>query len=241
MKQRNPRFGCPRIAQQINKAFGIDIDKDMVRRILAAHYRPGSPGDSGPSWLTFLGHTKDSLWSIDLFRCESIHLKSHWVLVVMDQFTRRIVGFGVHAGDVDGVALCRMFNIAISAMGVPKYLSSDNDPLFRYHRWQANLRIRAIQEIKTVPYVPLSHPFIERVIGTIRREFLDHVFFWNANDLERKLEGFRQYYNAHRVHTSLDGDTPLEITGETTSHRVDLNQFQWQSHCRGLYQLPVAA
>jgi transposase InsO family protein len=57
---------------------------------------------------------KDSLWSIDLFRCESILLKTHWVLVVMDQFSRRIIGFGVHVGDVDGVALCRMFNSAIS-------------------------------------------------------------------------------------------------------------------------------
>ena len=61
--------------------------------------------DNGPSWLTFIGHTKDSLWSIDLFRCESILLNTHWVLVVMDQFTRRIIGFGVPAGDVDGVAL----------------------------------------------------------------------------------------------------------------------------------------
>jgi hypothetical protein len=109
LKQRNPRYGCPRIAQQINKVFGTDIDKDVVRRILAAHYRP-DPGNGGPSWLTFIGNTKDSLWSVDLFQCESILLKSHWILVVMDQFTRRIVGFGVHAGDVDGVALCRMFN-----------------------------------------------------------------------------------------------------------------------------------
>ena len=164
MKQRNPRFGCPRIAQQIKKALDVDINKDVVRRILAAHYRPGS-GNSGPSWLSFLGHTKDSLWSIDLFRCESIHLRSHWVLVVMDQFTRRIVGFGVHAGDVDGIALCHMFNTAIFTQGAPHRLSSDNDPLFRYHRWLANLRILEIQEIKTVPYVPLSHPFIERLIG----------------------------------------------------------------------------
>ena len=65
MKQRNPRFGCPRIAQQINKSFGTDIDKDVVRRVLAAHYRP-EHSDGGPSWLTFLGHTKDSLWSVDL-------------------------------------------------------------------------------------------------------------------------------------------------------------------------------
>jgi putative transposase len=56
---------------------------------------------------------KDSLWSMDLFRCESVTLRTHWVLVVMDQYTRRIIGFGVHAGTVDGVALCRMFNRAI--------------------------------------------------------------------------------------------------------------------------------
>lgn len=128
LKQRNPRFGCRRIAQQIAKTFGVDIDKDLVRRVLTKHYRPG-PNDDGPSWLTFLGHSKDSLWSIDLFRCESIILKSHWVLVIMDQFTRRIISFGVHAGDVDGIALCRMFNTAISTRGIPHYLSSDNDAL----------------------------------------------------------------------------------------------------------------
>ena len=81
----------------------MDIDKDLVRRVLAKHYRP-VPGDGGPSWLTLLGHTKDSLWSMDLFRCESILLKSHRVLVVMDQFTRRIISFGVQAGNVDGAA-----------------------------------------------------------------------------------------------------------------------------------------
>ena len=63
--------------------------------------------------LTFIGHMKDSLWNLDLFRCESMRLKIHWVLVVMAQFTRRLAGFGIHAGDGDGVALCRMFNRVI--------------------------------------------------------------------------------------------------------------------------------
>ena len=162
MKQRNPHWGCPRIAQQIALAFNIPIDKDVVRRILAHHYRPGQPS-GGPSWLTFLGHMKDSLWSIDLFRCESATLRTHWVLVVMDQYTRRIIGFGVHAGTVDGVALCRMFNRAIRGQRwLPKYLSSDNDPLYRFHQWQANLRILEVTEIKTVPYIPLSHPFVDK-------------------------------------------------------------------------------
>ena len=240
LKRRNPRFGCSRIAQQINKAFGTNIDKDVVRRVPANHYRP-APGGSGPSWLTFPGHTKDSLWSVDLFRCESILLKSHWVLVVMDQFTRRIIGFGVHPGVVNGIVLCRMFNSAIAAEGIPKYLSSDNDPLFQYYRWQANLRILVIQEIKSLPNVPLSHPFVERLIGTIRRELLDQVFFWNARDLERKLADFRHYYNAHRSHTALDDATPAEVSEIRNSLPADIRRFRWKSHCRGLYQLPVAA
>jgi putative transposase len=81
MKQRNPNWGCPRIAQQIALALQIQIDRDMVRRILAQRYRPGQDS-GGPSWLTFLGHIKDSLWSIDLFRCESATLRTHWVLVI---------------------------------------------------------------------------------------------------------------------------------------------------------------
>ena len=99
MKQRNPAWGCPRIAQQIALAFDIPINKDVVRRILARHHRP-EKNSSSPSWLTFLGQMKDSLWSIDLFRCESATLRAHWILVVMDQYSRRIVGFGVHAGQL---------------------------------------------------------------------------------------------------------------------------------------------
>jgi putative transposase len=105
------------------------------------------------------------------------------VLVVMNQCTRRIVGFGVDRGVVDGVALCQMFSRAIRRQRVPTYLSSDHDPLYRFHQWQANLRILDVKAIKTVPYAPLSHPFVERLIGTIRRECLDRTLFWTADDL----------------------------------------------------------
>ena len=83
MKQQNPSWGCPRIARQIALAFGILINRDVVRRILAARYEP-KPDSAGPSWLTVLGHAKDRLWSVDLFRCESAVLQTYWVLVVMD-------------------------------------------------------------------------------------------------------------------------------------------------------------
>ena len=127
----------------------MDIDKDVVRRILAKHYGLES-GSGGPSWLTFLGQAKDSLWSIDLFRCESLSLRTHWVLVEMDQFTRRIIGFGIHRGPVDGPSLCLMFQRAIQGRSLPKYLSTDNDPMYRFHQWQANLRV--LEVAKSRPY-----------------------------------------------------------------------------------------
>ena len=97
-KRRNPRMGCRKIAEQISSAFGLEIKKDVVRRILIQQYRP-APGGAGPSWLSVIGQAKDSLWSVDLFRCESILLQSYWVMVVMDIFTRRIIGFGVAAAN----------------------------------------------------------------------------------------------------------------------------------------------
>jgi putative transposase len=239
MKRRNPSWGCPRIAQQIALAFGVEIDKDVVRRILGVHYRPESDSE-GPSWLTFLGHMKDSLWSCDLFRCESATLRTHWVLVVMDQFTRRIIGFGVHSGIVDGAGLCRMFQRTIRGHSLPKYLSSDHDPLYRFHQWQANLRVLDVTQVKTVPYVPLSHPFVERLIGTVRREYLDRILFWTTADLESKLLNFQHYYNRHRPHAGLEGCVP-EAGADGPPSPITFDAYRWRSHCRGLYQTPIAA
>ena len=188
MKRRNPRFGYQRIAQQLALAFGIEIDKNTVRRILAKRYRPDP---LGPSWLTLLGHSKDSLWSVDFFRCEFI----------------------------------------------PQSLSSDHDPLFRFHRWRANLRILQIREIKTVPDVPLSHPFVERLIGTIRRELHHQAPFWTSADLERKLSDFMRYYNRERTHRALGGKPPMP----SAKTIADIHSVTWQRLCRGLYQLPFAA
>ena len=146
----------------------------------------------------------------------------------MDQFTRRIIGFGVHAGVVDGPAVCRMFNSAIRGGGTPRYLSSDHDPLFEFRRFKANLRILEVTEVKTVPYAPLSHPFVERLIGTIRREFLDQVPFWTACDLERKLLSFRDYYNDQRSHHALGGVTLCTVimTGSCGASPIG-EQVRW--------------
>ncbi len=240
MKKHNPRFGCRRIAMQVSNMFGVSINKDVVRRILSKYHKPTSH-DDGPSWLTFIGHTKDSLWPLDFFRCESVSLKTHWVMVLMGQFTRRIIGFSAHQGDLNGVAICLMFNKIISGKKPPKYLSSDNDPLFKFHRWQANLRILKVEEIKSVPHVPISHPFVERLIRICRNEVLDCSLFWTASDLQYKFNIFQDYFNEHRTHMGLNGSVPNQISENKKPNVIDIKNYHWRKHCRGLFNLPVAA
>ena len=86
-----------------------------------------------------------------------------------------------------------------------------------------------------------SARIIERLIGTIRREFLDHTLFWNAVDLERKLETFKEYYNRSRTHASLGGSTLVAISGDRVAQPARLQSHAWKEHCGGLFQLPVAA
>ncbi len=244
MKKRNPDFGYGRISMQIYVAYGIEISRYSVGRILSKVGIHSHPSRQGPSWLTFLSQSKDSLWSLDLFRCESATLKSHWVMVVLDVFTRRIVGFSVHSGNCNPAANCRMFNQIVKNKSTPQYLSTDNDPNFQPHRWRANLRILDIEEIKSTPGEPTSHPFIERVIGTCRREFLDKQLFWNARDLQKKLNQFQDYYNSRRSHSSIDRLTPAEKAKDITKIKPgteDASKSRWQSYCNGLYHLPEAA
>lgn len=95
-----------------------------------------------------------------------------------------------------------------------------------------------IDEIKSLPYVPMSHPFVERLIGSIRRELLDHTLFWTATDLENKLREYQSYYNEGRTHSGRNGITPVIAERAKV---VDINEYRWQTHCRGLFQLPMAA
>jgi len=86
----------------------------------------------------------------------------------------------------------------------------------------------------------MSHPFIERLIGTIRRECLDRTLFWTALDLEAKLVDFQRYFNEHRTHSGLNGGTP-ETNGDGQRLLARFGSYGWKRHCRGLYQTPMAA
>ena len=133
-----------------------------------------------------------------------------------------------------------MFTRAMAGQAPPKPRSSDTNPLVTVHRWRATLRLLEVDDIKTVPLVPCSHPFVERLIGTIRREYLDHICFWNVDDLTWKLDRFRAYDNENRVHRSLHA-TPAQESGEPPPTRAALDRYAWPRQCRGLFHTPMAA
>jgi hypothetical protein len=95
-----------------------------------------------------------------------------------------------------------------------------------------------VVEIKTVPYVPLAHPLVERLVGTLRRECWDRTSFWTTADLEAKLREFQEYFKEHRTHAGLEGRLP-DPGGPASP--ISFASYRWQKHCRGLYQKPIAA
>jgi hypothetical protein len=101
-----------------------------------------------------------------------------------------------------------------------KYLSTDNDPLYRFHQWQANLRVLELTEIKSIPYVPLSHPFVERLIGTLRREYWDHFVL---DDVRSRREAARfQDLLQQPSHAYLTGRANTRYAGVTTNRKSPL-------------------
>jgi len=87
---------------------------------------------------------------------------------------------------------------------------------------------------------PLSHPFVERLIGAIRRECLDRTLFSTAADLETKLRDFQHDFNGYRAHSGLGGQPPKSMADQNRP-RANIDSYRWQTHCRGLYQTPIAA
>ena len=99
------------------------------------------------------------------------------------------------------------------------------------------LRVLEVTKIKTVPYVPLSHPFVERLIGTVRRKFLDQTLFWTTADLETKLVDFQHYYDGHRTHAGLDGRPPEPSLGEFARDRCRSSCLLRRTNIHGLRTL----
>jgi len=227
-KQRNARFGCPRIAQQINKAFGVNIDKDVVRRVLAKHYRP-EPYDGGPSWATFLRYTRDSLSSIPLFRRESVPPRIHSILLAIGQFTRTIIGCGISGRIFDQTVIFSRFDNAIPVIGASRSLRSNHDQPFSHHR--SRKKLHGVSRTRTVTILPRSPPVAERRIRTRRRKHHDYCSNYSAIHLEEIHGALNNYYHLFLLPSSLVEKRSARISMATAISHAENENFAHKSYC----------
>ncbi len=200
MWQANPTWGSPRIVGELEK-LGIDIAKSTVEK-----YRPKLHKPASPSWCTFLKqHMRDTV-AIDFFTVPTVQLRVLFVLVVLVHDRRRVVSFNVTEHPTAEWTAQQLVE-AFPWAPAPKYLLRDRDAVYG-SQFRKRVRNLGMKERPIAPRSPWQNPYAERIIGSIRRECLDHVVVLNERHLKRLLRGYFAYYHQWRPHRSLEMDSP---------------------------------
>ena len=200
MSRENPLWGAPKIHGELLK-LGFDICETSVSKYLVRGKRPPSQ-----SWRTFLENHVKSLVSVDFFTVPTIRFQILYVFLVMAHERRRIVHFAVTQHPTAEWTAHQLLE-AFPWDTAPRFLLRDRDSIFGAE-FVRQLTAMGIQQVLCIPNVPRQRAYIERLIGTIRRECLDHVIVFNESSLRRHLLAFSEYYHRSRTHLSLQKDTP---------------------------------
>jgi putative transposase len=201
MAAANPLWGAPRIHGELLK-LGVDVAERTVSRLL-----PKRPTPPSQSWRTFLTNHVRDLVSIDFFTVPTAGLRVLFVLVVLAHDRRRVLHFNVTEHPTAAWTAQQIVDAFPDDDSAPSYLLRDRDKIYG-HSFRQRVRGMGIDEILTAPHSPWQNPFAERLIGSIRRECLDHVLVLGERHLRRTLARYFAYYHRARTHLSLDKDAP---------------------------------
>lgn len=196
----NPLWGAPRIHGEILK-LGIEVAQSTVAKYLARGRRPPSQ-----SWKTFLRNHTDGIVSIDFFVTPTVNFRLLFVLVAMRHARRELVQFGITTHPA-AEWVAGQITEAFPWDTAPSYLIRDRDGAFG-QVFKRRLKAMGIKDRPTAPRSPWQNGHAERLIGSIRRECLDHVIVLNEKHLRHLLRAYADYYNNVRTHLSLDKDAP---------------------------------
>ena len=200
MSRANPLWGAPRIHGELQK-LGIEISQATVSKYLVRHRTPPSQ-----TWRTFLDNHIRSLVSVDFFTVPTVMFKVLFVFVVLAHDRRRVV----HVNVTDAPTAQWTAQQIVEAFPwetAPRYFLRDRDAVYGVV-FSSRVQALGIREVKTAPRSPWQNPYVERLIGTLRRECLDHMVVLNETHLRRLLRDYLAYYHSARTHLSLDKDSP---------------------------------
>jgi putative transposase len=196
----NPRWGSPRIVGELHK-LGIQVAKSTVEK-----YRVRQSTPPSPTWRAFLHNHVADLVSIDFFIVPTIRFKVLFILLVLAHDRRRVVHFNVTEHPTAHWTAQQIIE-AFPWDTAPRYLLRDRDAIFG-NPFQRRVESMGIEQVLTAPRSPWQNPYVERLIGSVRRDCLDHVIVLSQRHLRRTLRAYFHYYHRWRTHLSLDMDCP---------------------------------
>jgi transposase InsO family protein len=210
MSIANPLWGAPRIHGELLK-LGIDIGQTSVAKYMARRRRPPSQG-----WKTFLRNHADGIAAIDLFVVPTISFRLLYGLLIVGHGRRQILWFGVTAHPT-AEWIANQFTAACGWEQAPGYLIRDRDGAYG-EVFIRRVRSMGIRDRPTSPRSPWQNGYAERLIGSIRRECVDHIIVLGERHLRHVLLSYMKYYNEVRTHLSLNKDAPVPRAVERAGH-----------------------
>jgi putative transposase len=200
MSRANPLWGSPRIVGELRK-LGINVAKSTVEKYRVRPRKPPSP-----TWKAFLNNHVKDLVALDFFVVPTFSYKVLFVLVILAHERRRIVHVNVTEHPTAEWTAQQVVE-AFPWDGAPRYLLRDRDSIYGTY-FRKRVRNMGIEEVLIAPQSPWQNPYVERLIGSIRRDLLDHVIVLNEPHLTRLLTEYMAYYHRYRTHLSLEMDCP---------------------------------
>jgi transposase InsO family protein len=201
MSRDNPLWGAPRIHGELLK-LGIEIGETSVSKYLARSRKPPSQ-----TWRTFLENHVKTMVSVDFFTVPTIRFQILYVFLVLAHDRRRILLHFAVTAHPTAEWTAQQLREAFPWDSAPRYLLRDRDRIFG-RDFVEQVKAMGIKQVLSAPRSPWQRAYIERVIGTFRRECLDHVIVFNERSLYHHLQGFCAYYHRTRTHLALQKDSP---------------------------------
>jgi transposase InsO family protein len=201
MSLANPLWGAPRIHGELLK-LGIEIGQTSVGKYMARRRKPPSQG-----WKTFLRNHADGIASMDLFVVPTLSFRLLYGLLILKHSRRHMLWLGMTAHPT-AEWIARQLTEACGWEPVPRYILRDRDSVYG-EIFKRRLRAMGIRDRPTAPRSPWQNGHTERLIGSIRRECLDHVVVFGERHLRHLLRSYMAYYNDARTHLSLNKDAPV--------------------------------
>jgi transposase InsO family protein len=210
MSIANSLWGAPRIHGELLK-LGIEIGQTSVAKYMVRRTGPPSQG-----WRTFLNNHADGIAAMDLFVVPTISFRLLYGLLIMGHGRRQILWFGVTSHPT-AEWIANQLTQACGWEQAPRYLIRDRDGAYS-EVFVRRLRSMGIRDRPTSPRSPWQNGYAERLIGSIRRECLDHVIVFSERHLRHLLLCYMKYYNGARTHLSLEKDAPVSRAVDRAGH-----------------------